>query len=88
MPLSDQDLSSISSLLATALEGFWEKRVEPRFEAIDSRFDAMESRFDAMERRFDRVETILTDHSLRLTRLNGKLDQTIERVDACEKKVA
>jgi hypothetical protein len=41
-------------------------------DSMNRRFEAVDRRFDAWDRRFDRLETLLTDHDRRITRVEER----------------
>ncbi len=102
MTLTGDDLHSVSTLMATVLEGFYEKRIEPRLDSLESELAdvksglaRVESRLTKVESRLDRVEVAVSnsakrddDRSREMIRLREEIREVDERLVVHAKSAA
>lgn len=98
MTLTKEDLQAIEGLFTGKFDSIDRRfdAMDKRLDAMDERFDSMDKRLDAMDKRFDALETKVENIDLRLEhvesdvsslkigqqRLQEKLNQVSDKVDA------
>jgi archaellum component FlaC len=54
------------------------EQVDRRFEQVDKRFEQVDRRLEKLDGRIDRLESTVSDHTLRLDRIETKFDAALE----------